>query len=121
MSRFRDITHPGTRRYIRPQFGKLRASGARKMLSSREVVSPFVKRLVAIVALAACAASAHAGPREQAKRIHDRIAGVPPSASVLGQMETLVQNGDDERSEEHTSELQSPCNLVCRLLLENKK
>src|SRR5205807_6327861 len=30
---------------------------------------------------------------------------------------------DDQlkRSEEHTSELQSPCNLVCRLLLEKKK
>src|SRR5256885_12188995 len=28
---------------------------------------------------------------------------------------------DGERSEEHTSELQSPCNLVCRLLLEKKK
>src|SRR2546426_8224282 len=28
---------------------------------------------------------------------------------------------DDHRSEEHTSELQSPCNLVCRLLLEKKK
>src|SRR2546426_7712455 len=28
---------------------------------------------------------------------------------------------EDERSEEHTSELQSPCNLVCRLLLEKKK
>src|SRR5256885_12122320 len=27
---------------------------------------------------------------------------------------------DVERSEEHTSELQSPCNLVCRLLLEKK-
>src|SRR2546426_5895190 len=27
----------------------------------------------------------------------------------------------DKRSEEHTSELQSPCNLVCRLLLEKKK
>src|SRR5256885_15975525 len=27
----------------------------------------------------------------------------------------------DARSEEHTSELQSPCNLVCRLLLEKKK
>src|SRR5256885_6953029 len=26
----------------------------------------------------------------------------------------------EERSEEHTSELQSPCNLVCRLLLEKK-
>src|SRR5256885_8280692 len=28
---------------------------------------------------------------------------------------------DGIRSEEHTSELQSPCNLVCRLLLEKKK
>src|SRR2546426_8183957 len=28
---------------------------------------------------------------------------------------------DRPRSEEHTSELQSPCNLVCRLLLEKKK
>src|SRR2546426_2144436 len=32
----------------------------------------------------------------------------------IGGFETL-------RSEEHTSELQSPCNLVCRLLLEKKK
>src|SRR2546426_3626011 len=32
------------------------------------------------------------------------------------------RGGDrDLRSEEHTSELQSPCNLVCRLLLEKKK
>src|SRR3989454_6913066 len=29
--------------------------------------------------------------------------------------------GEEQRSEEHTSELQSPCNLVCRLLLEKKK
>src|SRR2546426_3768090 len=29
--------------------------------------------------------------------------------------------GSLPRSEEHTSELQSPCNLVCRLLLEKKK
>src|SRR5256885_8674331 len=29
--------------------------------------------------------------------------------------------GFSNRSEEHTSELQSPCNLVCRLLLEKKK
>src|SRR2546426_11600082 len=28
---------------------------------------------------------------------------------------------EEYRSEEHTSELQSPCNLVCRLLLEKKK
>src|SRR5256885_2928678 len=31
------------------------------------------------------------------------------------------QAADARRSEEHTSELQSPCNLVCRLLLEKKK
>src|SRR5256885_7231282 len=32
-----------------------------------------------------------------------------------------VDQGLGERSEEHTSELQSPCNLVCRLLLEKIK
>src|SRR5205807_5593475 len=32
-----------------------------------------------------------------------------------------MERGHLERSEEHTSELQSPCNLVCRLLLEKKK
>src|SRR2546426_3149350 len=30
-------------------------------------------------------------------------------------------SSEEARSEEHTSELQSPCNLVCRLLLEKKK
>src|SRR5256885_5157982 len=34
--------------------------------------------------------------------------------------ESVAPDGD-ARSEEHTSELQSPCNLVCRLLLEKKK
>src|SRR5207237_8824179 len=33
----------------------------------------------------------------------------------------MVDSGCDERSEEHTSELQSHLNLVCRLLLEKKK
>src|SRR5688500_19722521 len=32
-----------------------------------------------------------------------------------------AQGLDNVRSEEHTFELQSPCNLVCRLLLEKKK
>src|SRR5256885_11732058 len=42
----------------------------------------------------------------------------------LPQRDPLEPRGlrDEElRSEEHTSELQSPCNLVCRLLLEKKK
>src|SRR2546426_12151598 len=38
----------------------------------------------------------------------------PPSASAI-----VIPSSP--RSEEHTSELQSPCNLVCRLLLEKKK
>src|SRR2546426_3618215 len=40
-----------------------------------------------------------------------------------GHAALLVAAGAQElaRSEEHTSELQSPCNLVCRLLLEKKK
>src|SRR5256885_3120941 len=45
--------------------------------------------------------AAHGGDRRIARRPRHR-----PSA---------------QRSEEHTSELQSPCNLVCRLLLEKKK
>src|SRR2546426_7909381 len=38
-------------------------------------------------------------------------------ATILGP----IGQGHVARSEEHTSELQSPCNLVCRLLLEKKK
>ena len=49
------------------------------------------------VALALCLAisasfTVEAGPREQAKRMHDRIAGVPPSDSVLNAMETHIIN-----------------------------
>src|SRR5256885_540141 len=36
-------------------------------------------------------------------------------------VEKIRRAADHVRSEEHTSELQSPCNLVCRLLLEKKK
>src|SRR2546426_6704483 len=42
--------------------------------------------------------------------------------ATLTVQETLIEAHDlGGRSEEHTSELQSPCNLVCRLLLEKKK
>src|SRR5256885_11588724 len=43
----------------------------------------------------------------------------PPSGTPSSAMTFTPRQGD--RSEEHTSELQSPCNLVCRLLLEKKK
>src|SRR6266850_4142900 len=43
------------------------------------------------------------------------------SVDLLGTFDAPAVVGKDTRSEEHTSELQSPCNLVCRLLLEKKK
>ena len=63
------------------------------MLWSPVDADKFVKRFAAVVALAACAAAANAGPREQAKRMHDRIAGVPPTNSVLGAMEAAIGDG----------------------------
>src|SRR5256885_11985153 len=43
-------------------------------------------------------------------------------STVKGQNpQSVSANGLGDRSEEHTSELQSPCNLVCRLLLEKNK
>src|SRR2546426_1261364 len=53
--------------------------------------------------------------------------GVPPEAleplPFIGLRHERLERleGFGARSEEHTSELQSPCNLVCRLLLEKKK
>src|SRR2546426_8618167 len=38
-----------------------------------------------------------------------------------GRLDEYVKPQFQKRSEEHTSELQSPCNIVCRLLLEKKK
>ena len=53
-----------------------------------------VMRVTAAVAVAAMfAVAAQAGPREQAKRMHDRIAGVPPSDTVLGAMATDIAAG----------------------------
>src|SRR5256885_5393203 len=40
---------------------------------------------------------------------------------VAGRQSDNAFCASENRSEEHTSELQSPCNLVCRLLLEKKK
>src|SRR5256885_12535437 len=45
--------------------------------------------------------------------------GAVPKTTDVPQGQHRGQSQD--RSEEHTSELQSPCNLVCRLLLEKKK
>src|SRR2546426_9375986 len=57
-------------------------------------------------------------PRPEQSRIeHIRPIGSGDQDDPLGRIEAVHL----DRSEEHTSELQSPCNLVCRLLLEKKK
>ena len=42
--------------------------------------------------------TAHAGAREQALKIYNRVAGVPPSDNELSQMTTLIESGDYKRA-----------------------
>src|SRR5256885_3805445 len=60
------------------------------------------------IILLSCAAVCGAGPN-------------PNGPREDGWREGAARGAPETRSEEHTSELQSPCNLVCRLLLEKKK
>src|SRR5256885_2832359 len=60
-------------------------------------------------------------------QLHARLGERPARARVvrrrhqdLPSRTTAQGHAREARSEEHTSELQSPCNLVCRLLLEKK-
>src|SRR2546426_8192760 len=53
--------------------------------------------------------------RKEMPRICEELKTAAQASASPQQVDILV------RSEEHTSELQSPCNLVCRLLLEKKK
>src|SRR2546426_5067339 len=61
-----------------------------------------------------CASAGRQAPVEARRQRHR------PRASARASGIARVHRYD-RRSEEHTSELQSPCNLVCRLLLEKKK
>src|SRR3989442_9383790 len=65
-------------------------------------------------------------PCEHAEREPRHLPGIHPRASRVDHPPFLAGREDDqrgrpERSEEHTSELQSRPHLVCRLLLEKKK
>src|SRR5256885_13050757 len=71
------------------------------------------------IAIRAAAPRRHAGTRRRMSRClrlqRQGGGGKRPTAH------RCARETADRRSEEHTSELQSPCNLVCRLLLEKKK
>src|SRR2546426_5728376 len=57
----------------------------------------------------------------QHRRLADREERLDYRAPIESPVARHQEASVPPRSEEHTSELQSPCNLVCRLLLEKKK
>src|SRR2546426_7968524 len=61
------------------------------------------------------------GVHEQTGVCLHRHCGQNGTGGYTREPQNTGQFCDCQRSEEHTSELQSPCNLVCRLLLEKKK
>src|SRR2546430_12919683 len=64
---------------------------------------------------------AYPGTRYKGGQDHECRAAHAGLTLALGFRAGLAENADNRRSEEHTSELQSQSNLVCRLLLEKKK
>src|SRR5256885_7082739 len=67
-----------------------------------------------------CLCSEAADEVAVAFRAPSKITATNFNASACGWGGACVDGHCGGRSEEHTSELQSPCNLVCRLLLETK-
>src|SRR2546426_4168112 len=59
-------------------------------------------------------------PVEEIKAESAHTEPATPAPTPVAAANTSATRAPVERSEEHTSELQSPCNLVCRLLLEKK-
>src|SRR5256885_9548928 len=63
-----------------------------------------------------------AGPEAVGAQVHREVDVIPRARHEMDVNDVRVPELRGRlRSEEHTSELQSPCNLVCRLLLEKKK
>src|SRR5256885_12337413 len=89
----------------------------------RSTLFPYTTLFRSVVRPSLAAGDGRAGRGDRRHRLH---AGVHRPSVQRG---VRARRAEDEavggrrraRSEEHTSELQSPCNLVCRLLLEKKK
>src|SRR3989454_3536265 len=84
--------------------------GGRRIDDAMKVLAELVERVLGRLAL-------------EVAQLVDRAAlhGRRWPRPAQGQAQARIAVEDRQRSEEHTSELQSPCNLVCRLLLEKKK
>src|SRR2546422_4646793 len=108
----RDVVPDGDRRHPRAGLddlaAQLMADDARRVDTA---LGPFVPAVDVVI-----------GPAEgRGQDPHDHL---PRAGRRLGNVQQLQPRGRlrlDQRSEEHTSELQSRLHLVCRLLLEKKK
>src|SRR5256885_8760705 len=83
----------------------------------RSTLFPYTTLFRSVDLLAQVAVGYRRGNLGDVADLAGQVAG--HEVDVVGQV--LPHPGHVTRSEEHTSELQSPCNLVCRLLLEKKK
>src|SRR5947208_11454728 len=70
------------------------------------------------IATVAVYSEADAGALHVAMADEARLIGPPPARESYLDIAAVIAAARDSRSEEHTSELQSPDHLVCRLLLE---
>src|SRR5688500_19727511 len=90
------------------------------MSRSAPDLHPFPTRRSSDLGIRAVLPEANAGPGREGAEQCDASPGVA-AAGVKSHRIRRLSRRLGSRSEEHTSELQSPCNLVCRLLLEKKK
>src|SRR5947207_12142609 len=82
------------------------------------LAEPNFLEVVVMVAQVAEIVCSHAAGPDGTVRVN---VGAHPARIAFNNLVFLVENALDQRSEEHTSELQSHSDLVCRLLLEKKK
>src|SRR5205807_5518811 len=91
------------------------ASGVRAVARPRSYTPGWVERAASHGQRAPAGLQEHEAREERRAERHQR----QPAHDAHECAARAARRGG--RSEEHTSELQSPCNLVCRLLLEKKK
>src|SRR5256885_2166514 len=119
----KEIEEWRTEHDVTAQFAVLRR-GAHIHVPRRLRFPLFVKSTVEDASLGIAQASVvedAAKLKERIEFVHEQVKSDALVEEYIEGRELYVGMMGNERSEEHTSELQSPCNLVCRLLLEKKK
>src|SRR2546426_12385454 len=95
------------------------AFGVPRLMPRPAITPVYIVDLVSLPGGPAAASPPPAAPAEPAK---SSLPPVPKEEKAISIPDrNRKPTPKKTRSEEHTSELQSPCNLVCRLLLEKKK